>query len=43
MKIYVKSFFALSLVFCLLTTSCNDKLEIQPEQSLSPTAAFGNK
>jgi starch-binding outer membrane protein, SusD/RagB family len=43
MKIYVKSFFILGILFCLITTACNDELLVQPEQSLSPTAAFGNK
>ena len=42
MKIYIKSFFMLG-IFSVLVAACNSKLELQPEQSLSPEAAFGNK
>ncbi len=42
MKIYIKSLFILGF-FGLLVASCNSKLEIQPEQSLSIEAAFANK
>jgi starch-binding outer membrane protein, SusD/RagB family len=43
MKIYVKSFFIVGIALIMSTTACNDQLNLQPEQSLSPTAAFANE
>jgi starch-binding outer membrane protein, SusD/RagB family len=42
MKIYMKSFSILAILG-FLAMGCNDKLELQPEQSLSPENAFANE